>query len=641
MADLSGILNHCREWAARIRIAPGADGVFIFGSTIHQNGAQFNSKSSDLDIAIQIPASLLSAPTRTEWLVSLQSLKYDLELSLIPLLRRSDASKAIVSIVPFTSSELSRDIHKEGARDFFRTNPFMDLLQATSSAGPLLNQAPLQVDDLTRQVNQFAQSIRNKFLAVSASRRQSLQSWDDQSDPMPKELMRMAAMASSAREISPTSSKFDVQAGLDEITDYIYARREAHPSYSTLHNWISVRRGGRGEAGPLTPEGYLLLTESILDMCELAKRSRKRVRRPKPKALTHSPGISRERDLGQPSRHRTRDEPTRINGYKLCYFRLNNKWPLRRLARTAGLTPLVLGGLERVEKKKGAPNPAWFSPCSRQVLDRLEEILDCRGKLEVGKPDDFLTQYMMFYETYKGSSPSKDRRDSDQLELCFLTKVVVFDFDGTLTQSYDNKTTWEKIWVSLGYSTDQCFDLHRRFQRKEFSHQEWCNMTRDAFRIRQLNKEHIRKIATGISLVDGVADTVSELRKHGIKLFILSGSIKSIIQQVLGDLRNEFEEIKANEFVFDSSGIIKEIQGTPYDFQGKAVFLRRVIEDLGLAPSDVLFVGNSCNDVFASQSGVRTLCVNARFTDPDNEEHWTYAIREMVNLNAILKFVRL
>jgi hypothetical protein len=74
-------------------------------------------------------------------------------------------------------------------------------------------------------------------------------------------------------------------------------------------------------------------------------------------------------------------------------------------------------------------------------------------------------------------------------------------------------------------------------------------------------------------------------------------------------LHAEFEEIRANEIVFDSSGIISEIQGTSFDFEGKAVFLKRVIEDLRLSPSDVLFVWNSCNNVFTSQSGVRTLCV--------------------------------
>ena len=180
-----------------------------------------------------------------------------------------------------------------------------------------------------------------------------------------------------------------------------------------------------------------------------------------------------------------------------------------------------------------------------------------------------------------------------------------------------------------------------RYQRGEFLHPEWCDITLNAFKARSLRHEHIVEIAKGMSLIDGVSETIQDLRNHGLKLFILSGSIKLIIRHVLGDMYREFEEIKANELGFDRSGNIAKIEGTPYDFEGKAVFIKRVIQDYGLSPSDVLFVGNDCNDVFASQSGARTLCVNARLTDPANEEHWTYWIGEMANLDQILGFVRL
>jgi phosphoserine phosphatase len=270
----------------------------------------------------------------------------------------------------------------------------------------------------------------------------------------------------------------------------------------------------------------------------------------------------------------------------------------------------------------------------------LEDALECHGRLEVGKPDDFLTQYLMFYDTYKGSSPAKGRRTDDQLELGFDTKLVVFDFDGTLTKSSDSRTTWERLWVALGYPMERCFQLHRRFQHKEFGHQEWCNITRDAFKARNMSDQHIVDVAGKIELVDGAADAIESLHGRGVRLYILSGSIRSIIWHVLGDLRLRFEEIKANEIVFDTqTGIVRDIVGTPYDFEGKATFLKRIIDEHGLAPLEVLFVGNSCNDVFASQSGVRTLCVNATFTDPDNSEHWTYALREMSNLGEMLKFV--
>jgi HAD superfamily phosphoserine phosphatase-like hydrolase len=342
----------------------------------------------------------------------------------------------------------------------------------------------------------------------------------------------------------------------------------------------------------------------------------------------------------QASLPRIASDTVRVNGYKLFYFRTNHKLTFTGLAQATGVDRSLLRKLERVNQEKEVLEPSCFNSCERSVLDRLEEALACPGSLEAGKADDFLAQYMQFYRMYKGATVS-NQRSSDKLPQDFVTKAVVFDFDGTLTQTLDNRTTWEKIWVSLGYSINDCADLHKRFQRKEFTHQQWCDLTRDAFRTKNLTMAQLERIAQETPLVDGVRETVGLLRQRGVRLFILSGSIKSIIRCVLGDLQTEFEEIKANEVVFDPSGIISDIQGTPYDFKGKAAFLERVLEDWQFEPSDVLFVGNSCNDVFAIQSGVRTLCVNPRFTDPDNEEHWTYAIREMANLQEIMTFVKL
>jgi len=356
-------------------------------------------------------------------------------------------------------------------------------------------------------------------------------------------------------------------------------------------------------------------------------------------ASTASPERRSHRAQQKRASQGSAEDTVRVNGYKLFYFRANHKLTFTGLAQVSGVDRTIIRKLEKVNQEMAALETSCFSSCDHHALEHLEEALGCRGKLEAGKPDDFLTQYIQFYKTYKGSSPTSQRAN-DRTPVAFETKAVVFDFDGTLTRTQDQRTTWEMIWVSLGYSINDCANLHRRFQRKEFNHPTWCDLTRDAFRARSFTLAQLESIARATSLVDGVRETVQTLRKSGAKLFILSGSIKAIIQYVLCDLQTEFEEIKANEILFDSSGVISEIKGTPFDFKGKADFLKRVVKEWQMDPLDVLFVGNSCNDVFASQSGVRTLCVNPRFTDPDNEEHWTYAIREMSNLREILNFVK-
>jgi HAD superfamily phosphoserine phosphatase-like hydrolase len=331
----------------------------------------------------------------------------------------------------------------------------------------------------------------------------------------------------------------------------------------------------------------------------------------------------------------------RINGYKLFYFRSVLKRSLASLSAEVGIEMRDLRRFEKVNDNEVSLGSTWFSQCPKDVLLNLERILSCEGRLEAGKPDDFLTQYMLYYGIYKKSKIQR-KASIGQPELRFQTKIVVFDFDGTLTnRTGEDLTTWEQIWVALGYTANECAELHRRFQLKEFTHQEWCDLTKQKFKVRGFSETHLSEIAKNVTLIRGAKKTIKYLKASGIRLYILSGSIRQVIQLCIGNTVNCFEEIKANEMLFDSTGTIKEIRGTPYDFEGKAVFLKRIIEENHVSPLDVLFVGNSCNDVFASLSGVRTLCVNPRFTDPDNPSHWSYSIRRMEDLSEMMEFVNI
>jgi HAD superfamily phosphoserine phosphatase-like hydrolase len=215
----------------------------------------------------------------------------------------------------------------------------------------------------------------------------------------------------------------------------------------------------------------------------------------------------------------------------------------------------------------------------------------------------------------------------------------VFDFDGTLARESNNETTWEKIWLLLGYSIDDCIFLHRRYSKKEISHEEWCDITKDRFRDKNLSEEQMGSIAKSIKLIPGTNETLHELHKRGITLHILSGSIKLIIREVIDDLVWLFDDIKANDFIFDDLGKLEAIRGTLYDFHDKATYLRKLISENRVSPLEVLFIGNSNNDEWASQSGARTLCVNPTQTNPNDSDNWTYVIKKMDNLNQILEYI--
>lgn len=100
-----------------------------------------------------------------------------------------------------------------------------------------------------------------------------------------------------------------------------------------------------------------------------------------------------------------------------------------------------------------------------------------------------------------------------------------------------------------------------------------------------------------------------------------------------------FESIKCNHFLYDRNGYLRSIQGTEYDFEGKADFIRKVIEENQIQPDECIFIGNSDNDIWAHESGAQTLVVNHHKISGMNRTEWKYYLEKMDNLNEIIPFI--
>lgn len=219
-------------------------------------------------------------------------------------------------------------------------------------------------------------------------------------------------------------------------------------------------------------------------------------------------------------------------------------------------------------------------------------------------------------------------------------KAVVFDFDGTLTKPQLGYNTWETIWTELGYPVEYCEKYHKMFSNKEITHDEWCEITEKYFKEKNLTKNIIVKAAERTELLDDVHEVISYLKSKGMLLYILSGSIKQYIELVLGkNTAGCFVEIKANRFIFDSQGKLEGIIGTPYDFEGKARFVNKIMIDKNLSPKEIIYIGNSFNDEFVYETGVETLCVNPQGTDYYDGKIWHNYIRNVMSLRTVLPFI--
>jgi HAD superfamily phosphoserine phosphatase-like hydrolase len=255
----------------------------------------------------------------------------------------------------------------------------------------------------------------------------------------------------------------------------------------------------------------------------------------------------------------------------------------------------------------------------------IEELFD---KHDVGKER---------YDVYSRNTDSKKdyllavmrqcwreaRKDRNKLQVAkknpsCATRAVVFDFDGTLTKS-KGENIWQKIWIALGYSKQECEAWHKKFDKGDITHQQWCAITAEKFKAKSMTKSMLREIIGDIELIDDVEYVFNHLKERKIDIYVVSGSIKCVIQQTLGSLI-EIDKIKANEFVFADNGKLEKIIGTAYDFEGKSKFINELATKLGIRPTNILFVGNSRNDEWVYESGAKAICLNPHITNP--KKHW-------------------
>lgn len=248
----------CSQWTQEVQADIPCD-IYLFGSAIYQDGDQFDAQLSDLDIVVKFHHEL-EATERAERILALRSHKLMLELRMVPCLHRTNCEDPGVSILPITSLELLANVHKSKSRHFFTRNIFLNLLTDKESIS-IPTAGTSSLSDEARQALEFAQDVRNHFLAVSANRTGGLAPHDGP-DPLPKALARTAAQLVPEVE---AGSWYDTRFGLEYLWDELSRRRSETPQLRELHRKISIRRGGRGHRQPLSDFDQLLLSEIIYD----------------------------------------------------------------------------------------------------------------------------------------------------------------------------------------------------------------------------------------------------------------------------------------------------------------------------------------------------------------------------------------
>jgi hypothetical protein len=163
-----------------------------------------------------------------------------------------------------TEWEVRHGIHKDGNDAILNAVPMLDL--GSGEQQPSLTRAvSSDVPTVHRQTIQFVQKNRAAFLSVSSNETSTF-AIHAHSDPVPKELMRHFATATS--DLGSNEDHASLSRGLSELSLALAEYRNGPDTdpMTRYARWLEVRQGARGKVDSIiTAERYLLTNELIFD----------------------------------------------------------------------------------------------------------------------------------------------------------------------------------------------------------------------------------------------------------------------------------------------------------------------------------------------------------------------------------------
>jgi phosphoserine phosphatase len=104
-------------------------------------------------------------------------------------------------------------------------------------------------------------------------------------------------------------------------------------------------------------------------------------------------------------------------------------------------------------------------------------------------------------------------------------KLVVFDIDGTILQSY----SWQYIHEILG-TWDQAKEYSHQFFGNQITYEEWARL--DAALWKGVTLARITEIVSQMPYTVGAKETLAALKEKSIKTYLLSAGLSQVAQRV-------------------------------------------------------------------------------------------------------------
>ncbi len=174
-------------------------------------------------------------------------------------------------------------------------------------------------------------------------------------------------------------------------------------------------------------------------------------------------------------------------------------------------------------------------------------------------------------------------------------KLICFDVDGTLV---DNVVySWELFHEYFEVDMKKRKEMRDKYFNGEIDYLEWANHDIGMWIKKGATKKDFLKAMKNLKLMEGALETIKELKKARIKLAVISGSLDIILEKVLPNYKEIFDDVFLSYLIFDKKGKLKDAKVTQYDMMKKADALKKLAKREGISLKETVHIGDHHNDL--------------------------------------------
>ena len=212
--------------------------------------------------------------------------------------------------------------------------------------------------------------------------------------------------------------------------------------------------------------------------------------------------------------------------------------------------------------------------------------------------------------------------------------LICFDVDGTLVRHPTGKVIWEVL--NRRFTGDDRVNVqrHRWYNEGKITYPQWVELDVQGWINAGATRAEVVDAVREFERFDGAHSTLWELKRRGVRLAIISGTLDIVIETLFPE--HPFDDVYSNRLLFDDHGQLTGWQATPFDLEGKPVALRELSKKHAVELHRAAFVGDGANDV--PMVGVAGCVVAFNPRSSELERLATHVVREP-NLSRLLDLI--